>query len=364
MPITIHTALIETLSRHFALRNSRLETLAVLIIGMVQGRTVSLSHVASQFPGAAQHGSNYRRLQRFFQSIRLDQALVAQLVVRMLNLSRPKCLALDRTSWKVGCKDINILMLAIVTRRFRVPLLWTVLDHQGNSNTHQRIELMRRYLDLFGAASIELLLADREFIGADWVKFLMQNKVPFAIRVKVGQCVALADGKLWTLQTLLRKRRKSRSVTTLEAGLPAASVRLSFAAKWIDGRKGQQGEWLIVMTNSQDAKAAIIAYKSRWAVECLFGDAKTRGFNIEDTRMTAPDKIDTLTAILAIAITWAYRCATQTMGMKAIKRKAHGRREKSWFRIGLDALRAWINFSPQNALTAWLSAFPKTIKTQ
>ncbi|TPI43011.1 transposase, partial [Mesorhizobium sp. B3-1-6] len=145
MPITIHTALIETLSRHFALRNSRLETLAVLIIGMVQGRTVNLSHVASQFPGAAQHGSNYRRLQRFFQSIRLDQALVAQLVVRMLNLSRPKCLALDR---------------------------------QGNSNTHQRIELMRRYLDLFGAASIELLLADREFIGADWVKFLMQNKVP------------------------------------------------------------------------------------------------------------------------------------------------------------------------------------------
>lgn len=117
-------------------------------------------------------------------------------MVRMLNLSRPKCLALDRTNWKVGCKDINILMLAIVTRRFRAPLLWTVIDHQGNSNTGQRIELMRRYSSLFGAASIELLLADREFIGADWVKFLMENKVPFGIRVKQGQCVALADGWL------------------------------------------------------------------------------------------------------------------------------------------------------------------------
>ncbi|WP_095081653.1 IS4 family transposase [Mesorhizobium sophorae] len=324
MPTTVHTALIETLSRHFALRNSRLETLAVLIIGLVQGRTVNLSHVASQFPGAAQHGSKYRRLQRFFQLIRLDQALVAQVVVRMLNLSRPKCLALDRTNWKVGSKDINILMLAIVTRRFRVPLLWTVLDHQGNSNSGQRIELMQRYLSLFGAASIELLLADREFIGAGWIKFLMENKVPFAIRVKVGQCVALTDGRLWTINSLLRKRRKSRAISTLKASLPDATATLSFAAKWIDGRKGQEGEWLVVMTNNPNAKAAIHAYKNRWAVECLFADAKTRGFNIEDTRMTAPDKIDTLTAILAIAITWAYRCATQTMGMKAIKRKVHG----------------------------------------
>lgn len=75
-------------------------------------RTVNLSIFAGHFPGAAQHRSNFRRLQRFFQSVRLDQAVVAQLVVRMLNLSRPKCLALDRTNWKVGCKDINILMLA------------------------------------------------------------------------------------------------------------------------------------------------------------------------------------------------------------------------------------------------------------
>ncbi|TPL04833.1 transposase [Mesorhizobium sp. B2-4-14] len=184
----------------------------------------------------------------------------------------------------------------------------------------------------------------------------------FAIRVKQGQCVALADGRLWTIKSLLRRRRKSRSLTTFEASLPDASTALSFAAKRIDGRNGQQGEWLIVMTNSPNAKAAISAYKNRWAVECLFADTKTRGFNMEDTRMTAPDKIDTLTAILAIAVTWAYRCATQTMGLKAIKRKVNGRREKSWFRTGLDALRAWITFAPQNAVRAWQNQFPKRFK--
>lgn len=280
----------------------------------------------------------------------------------MLNLSRPKCLALDRTNWKVGSKDVNILMLAIVTRRFRVPLLWTVLDHQGNSNTDQRIALMRRYLDLFGVASIELLMADREFIGGGWIEFLRKTNVPFAIRVKVNQRVVLSDGKLWALRTLLRKRRRSRSITTFEAYLPASPKPVFFAAKWINGRKNCQGEWLVVMTNSNDAKSALRAYKGRWAIECLFGDAKTRGFNIEDTKMTASEKIDTLTAILTLAITWSYRCATKTMGMKAIKRKAHGRREKSWFRIGLDALRAWIAFNPQNAVISWKETFPKRLK--
>lgn len=64
--------LLETLRPHFCLSKSRLETLAVLLVGLANGRTVNLSHLASQFPGDAQHGSNYRRLQRFFQFVRLD----------------------------------------------------------------------------------------------------------------------------------------------------------------------------------------------------------------------------------------------------------------------------------------------------
>ncbi|MBZ9701781.1 MULTISPECIES: hypothetical protein [unclassified Mesorhizobium] len=63
-----------------------------------------LSHVASHFPGG-QHGSNCRRLQRFFQSIRLDQAVVAQLVVQMLNPSRPECWRSTAPTVLDACQD-------------------------------------------------------------------------------------------------------------------------------------------------------------------------------------------------------------------------------------------------------------------
>ena len=109
----------------FPLSKSRLDTMSVLIVGMINARTVNLSHLASQFSGSATWSSNYRRLQRFFQFVSLDQNDVAELVVSTLNLGRKKRLALDRTNWKLGRTDINILVLAIVTRRFRVPIFWS-----------------------------------------------------------------------------------------------------------------------------------------------------------------------------------------------------------------------------------------------
>ncbi|PKM14180.1 MAG: transposase, partial [Gammaproteobacteria bacterium HGW-Gammaproteobacteria-2] len=321
----------------------------MLLVGLANGRTVNLSHLASQFPGDAQHGSNYRRLRRFFQFVRLDSDIAARLVVRMLNLERPKLLALDRTNWKLGSRDVNVLVLAIVTRRFRVPLMWVLLDHAGNSATGMGIALMDRYLRLFGAASIEALLADREFIGAEWMEFLIENNIPFAIRLKEDMLVRLADGSLRQFRTLLRKRRRGAWEGWLNGLEATPANRLRIAARRISG-----GELLIVATSLDDAMRGLNLYRRRWGIECMFADAKTRGLNIEDTHITDPDKLATLLVVIALAITWAYCCATRVMGRKAISRKRHGRREKSWFRTGLDALRNWILHQHDQALNAWI----------
>jgi hypothetical protein len=346
--------LLETLRPHFGLSKTRLETLAVLLVGLANGRTVNLSHLASQFPGDAQHGSNYRRLQRFFQFVRLDGDTAARLIVGTLNCGRPKLLALDRTNWKLGSRDVNVLVLAIVTRRFRVPLMWTLLPHAGNSDTAQRIALLERYLSLFGASSIRALLADREFIGAGWLKFLCENNVPFAIRLREDMQIRLADGRLRQFRSLLRKPRRGTWKGWLNGMNAVPANQLRVAAKRIKG-----SELLIVATNLGEGVSSLNLYRKRWGIECLFADAKTRGLNIEDTHITNPDKIATLLVVVALAVSWAHRCATLAMGRKAIRRKAHGRREKSWFRTGFDALRNWIIHRPNQALDAWARTCPR-----
>jgi hypothetical protein len=61
------TALLEILRPEIDLSKRRLETLCLIVIGMVSARTVNLGHLACERPRAVKNASAYRRLQRFFQ---------------------------------------------------------------------------------------------------------------------------------------------------------------------------------------------------------------------------------------------------------------------------------------------------------
>ena len=188
-------ALAATLARHTDLSNDRRQTLAVLILGVIQARTVNLTHLAGAFCGPAKLSSNYRRLQRFFQHVRLDADWLARTLVALARLAPPYELVLDRTNWKVGTRHVNLLVLAVVTRRARLPVLWEVLDRGGCSTMAQCMALISRFVALFGKGSIKLLTADREFDGNQWFEFLIENDIPFAIRVSASLHLRLADAE-------------------------------------------------------------------------------------------------------------------------------------------------------------------------
>jgi hypothetical protein len=134
----------KTLTPHVPLGKSRLETLCILLLGMIGARTVNLTHSATERPSRALVASTYRRLQRFFQHVTLPEDWTVGLVTALIGSPGSWYLCLDRTNWKIGQTDVNVLVLAVVTARFRVPLMWTLLDHSGNSTTAQRIALMKR----------------------------------------------------------------------------------------------------------------------------------------------------------------------------------------------------------------------------
>lgn len=128
----IIAALRRCVGEHLPMRKSRLESFCVLIVGVLLSRTVNLSPLAGMFPTRAEIASNYRRLQRFFEQISLDSDQLARIVVRIGRIgSGPWLLALDRTSWKLGRRDINVLMLAIVHNGIAVPVMWEVLERAG-----------------------------------------------------------------------------------------------------------------------------------------------------------------------------------------------------------------------------------------
>ncbi|MCQ2264763.1 MAG: hypothetical protein MJZ46_01805 [Bacteroidales bacterium] len=53
-----------------------------------------------------------------------------------------------------------------------------MLPKKGTSNTQERIDLVQRYISLFGLDTIDCLLADREFVGEKWIRWRNDYDIP------------------------------------------------------------------------------------------------------------------------------------------------------------------------------------------
>ncbi len=347
MPATpIHT-LTHILRSFFHLHKTRLETMAVIIIGLCLSRTVNLAHLAQHFANAAKPASNYRRLQRFFAAIHFDSTLVARLLMRLAAVRPPWFLAMDRTNWYFGRKPINLLVLAIITRRVRLPILFMVLDKEGSSNAQECIQLLRSYLRIFSVGSIRAVLADREFAMNKLLEFMDENTIPFIVRLKANRYVLPQETKgAWRLQTLLRHQRR-RQWHQRGRLKDARTALLHMHAKRL-----ANGEWLIVATNTT-LPNPLAAYRKRWGIECLFAHAKKRGFNCEDTHMTHPARLHTLLSLVALAMAWSQAIEREKRRHAATPSKPRGTRRVSSFRLGLQWLRAGICNHEKHIFTPW-----------
>ena len=106
----------------------------------------------------------------------------------------------------------------------------------------------------------------------------------------------------------------------------------------VEGLRLDDGELLVVIGPTGDNKL-IDDYTLRWSIETLYGIFKTRGFCLESTHFSEPERLRKLVALLTLALCWAMKTGLFLHRIKPIVIKKHGRRAKSLFRLGFDHLR-------------------------
>jgi Transposase DDE domain len=94
-------------------------------------------------------------------------------------------------------------------------------------------------------------------------------------------------------------------------------------------------------------------YRKRWGIETLFAALKSRGFNLEDTRIQDPERLSRLLALLALAFTWAFVVGLRQASVKELKLKKHGYPPKSIFRRGLNILCRLVTNLERFDLVLW-----------
>ncbi len=305
------------------------------IFALIKVRTVCLTEIAVALSGSAQIASKYKKLQRFFRQFEIDFDIFAKFLSRLIPIHRnsPWLLTMDRTNWQLGSAKINILLVGIAHQGITFPLIWITLNKKGNSNTKERIKIIARFIALFGIDKIQSLTADREFVGYVWFKWLLDNRIPFSIRVRNNFQVLSSKGNWVAVKELFKNLRKGQ-YRALKGRRMICGVHL-----YIIGAKLADGRFLIVVTDKKP-EIALDDYRKRWQIETLFGCFKSRGFNFESTHICAPDRIMKMIALLSLTFYWCYLSGEWKNRQKTIKIKSHGRKAVSTFRYGLDAIRS------------------------
>lgn len=340
----------KTLSHSLDWNKARLSCLIQILQALFLVRTVNLTQIAEAFQQSAKTQSSYRRIQRFFQSFSFDMGFIVILVCKFFTWGEPCVLIMDRTNWKWGKIDINILMLSVEHSGIGIPLFWTVLDKGGTSSTSDRVSILKKIIKAIGKGNIPVLLADREFIGEAWFRFLIEEEIPFVIRVKKNFMVeGIRNGYAIPIGALLRKLGRKKKLENQKVIL--WKHRLFGSVRRAKGAK----EPMIVVSN-RELEAPLELYRWRWGIETLFSCLKSRGFRLEETHMVDPMKIEKLLFVLAIAVCWAYKIGELKTRQVPIPTKKHGRKQKSIFRLGLDLIREVLfrgDESPLQGLSIW-----------
>lgn len=317
------------------LNKARLHLMAMVIIVLCKVQTVSFYKLAIAFDANSKADSSLRRLQRFIASFHLCRDLTARLIFGLLPEKTNLKLVIDRTNWQFGKQNINIFMLGIAYRNVAFPLMFTMLDKKGNSNSEERIALIQRFIRLFGKDCIDCIMADREFVGGQWIGYLNKENIRYYIRIRNN------------FKVFLPRKNETIPVNWLFSGVKTGEIRhypgivkvngeYCYLSATLTQKRGEKPELLIIISYNKNEQS-FLNYKERWQIETCFKAMKSSGFDIENTHLQDIGRIEKLLCLVMIAFVWCYKVGDYLYrNVKAVTIKKHGHRAKSLFKYGLE----------------------------
>ena len=133
---------------------ARIKLLAFVLHALCVVQTVNMHKIASAMPTSVERDSNLRRVQRLLTGYTLNLVLIAKVIFALLPVKTGLVLSLDRTNWKFGEVNINILMLvdthlrdidriAPLTAMACMALVWAYLVGEHKDMNVKAIRILR-----------------------------------------------------------------------------------------------------------------------------------------------------------------------------------------------------------------------------
>jgi hypothetical protein len=317
-------------------RATRLRTLALLTLGLLWAQHVALSRIAATLPLDVADPSRERRLRRWLANpaVTLATLWTPLLAALLAGVAGPEVvLAFDLTPHG---KRFTIVSLGLVYHKRVLPLGWRVMP--------QQTPWPERLPDLLGAMAapvhaalpagvVVTVVADRGLAGPKVIDACAAVGWDVVVRLKTGggeaTCGRLTDGterRVATLPTQPGQRWHAPAAIFKEAGWRHGYLTI----RW----DRDAAEPLVLFSTRPGGTARVREYRRRMLAEASFQDAKTRGWQLERSKLAA-DRLERLLIALALAFWWAHGLGVRVIHAGHRRRfDRTDRRDLSLIRLG------------------------------
>jgi hypothetical protein len=344
---------ITTIPGHY--KKSVLKSIELLLSSILLSRTVNFNKLKDDLPNVL-NNSNLKSESYYKKLIRcVETCAPSRIWIDLLRWAASHIwgtidtLHIDGTEWNFGSYAIHVLVLTADFQGVAVPIFFKIYRHEGVLSESVRIAFMKKallYYDLRG----KVLLADREFIGKLWFKFLDNQGIKFIIRLRKKMYKSQVNELNIDAELYDKCMKKA-----LKKGYAQAIICLDNQVFRIEFWKNKHHDESIkdpiifLITNILDKNRVGKKYQQRWKIEHCFKQLKSNGFDIEDIGFKKIHKIQFIIAIVIVlyilAVCQGLICDKKNKLKSKTKKYKSGLncRAISIFRQGLFQLKATVS---------------------
>ncbi len=297
-----------------------LRFLPLAILGAVLSLSCHLDRIVVPLVFAGRVETLLQRLRRWLmrETFVVEEVLIGWVREWISGLPDPLPLLVDRTEWK----HANLLYAAVPFRGRAVPIAMLALPGPKSTHHQELAALLEQAARAIPEGRTVIVVGDREFGNVPMIEVIRQRGWHFCLRFKQDTWFCAADGTQWQA----RDRWPTPGGRLLEAGVRVTEKKygpLQVATLW---RRGEEEPWTLV----SDCPVTTLGplYRRRMRIEAAFSDLKSRGFNLEASRLRDRDRLQRLAGLLSLAYFWLVLTA-QIIVRRGLRRTVNVARKRT-----------------------------------
>jgi len=283
--------------------NHLLNTLAMMVTGLFLGHHVQLWEIALWVPLPIQLSSIVRRFERFVA----DPAVKVAAFFHPFVLASIACLGNETAYVIIDCtqagQKCRTLVVGLAYHGTVLPLAWkTCQGKKGHLKGEVHRALLQQVLPYLQHHRRVIVLGDAEFSNEPVITWLLEVQWGFVLRFQHCYQVQTSPTTEWQSAGQLYESSRlqpgqvqhwSNLLYTQQHQIPDLTVTVYWGER-------EAEPWCLVSNLSAQEQPHLI-YPRRFWIETLFGNHKSRGFQLARTHLSDPQQIDRLVLALAIA---------------------------------------------------------------